>query len=119
MILGVDVMSNNKGQALVEFIIVAPILILIIMAIVDISNIASKKMKLENNLDTVVSLYQDKNFNSIESLSNTEHFIFNYEKNNDTTTISLKQNIKVFTPFLNKIIGNNYSIETKRIIYEQ
>lgn len=111
-------MKNNKGQALVEFIVVAPILILIIMSIVDISNIASKKMKLENNLDTVVSLYQDKNFNSIESLSNTEHFVFNYEKNNDVTTILLRQNIKIFTPFLNKIIGNNYSIETKRVIYE-
>jgi len=111
-------MKNSKGQALVEFIIVVPILILIIMSIIDIGNIASKKIQLENNLDVVVSLYQEKKFTNIESLSNTEHFTFNYEKKSDTTVISLKQKIQVFTPFLNKIIGNDFYVETKRIIYE-
>ena len=32
-------MKNSKGQALVEFIIVLPILLLIIMAIIDFGNI--------------------------------------------------------------------------------
>ena len=38
-------MKNNKGQALVEFIIVLPILLLIIISIVDFGNIISKKYK--------------------------------------------------------------------------
>ena len=112
-------MKNSKGQALVEFVIVVPILIFIIMAIIDIGNIVIKKMHLENNLNTVVSLYQDNDFDSIQSLKTRDNFNFVYNQNNEMTTIVLSQNIKIFTPFLNLIIGDNYTLETKRIIYEK
>lgn len=112
-------MKNNKGQALVEFVIVAPILIIIIMAIVDISNIAYKKMRLENNLNIIVDLYQKQDFSTINSLTNKENFNFSYNTNQNITTINLTKNIKIFTPFLNIILGNNYVVETKRFIYEQ
>ena len=52
-------MKNNKGQALVEFIIILPVIILLIMCIVDFGNIISNKYKLENDLDTVVKLYEN------------------------------------------------------------
>ena len=41
-----DIMKNSKGQALVEFIIVLPILLLIIMAIIDFGHIFTKKYSL-------------------------------------------------------------------------
>lgn len=112
-------MKNDKGQALVEFVIVAPILIIIIMAIVDISNIAYKKMRLENNLNIIVDLYQKQDFSTINSLTNKENFSFSYNTNQNITIITLTKNVKIFTPFLNIILGNNYVVETKRFIYEQ
>lgn len=112
-------MKNNKGQALVEFVIIVPILIFIIMAMIDISNIIVKKIQLENNLNTIVSLYQNNNLSDIQKLTTNNNFSFDYSTTDNMTTIILKQNLKIFTPFLNIIIGNNYTLETKRIIYEK
>ncbi len=112
-------MKNNRGQALVEFIIVVPILIFIIMAIIDFGNITIKKMQLENNLDTVVSLYQNNDFTTIQDLTVSEDFNFSYNKNQNMSKIVLRKNVKILTPFLNLVLGDNYSLETSRVIYEE
>lgn len=112
-------MKNSKGQALVEFVIVVPILIFVMMAMIDIGNIVIHKMRLEDNLNTIVSLYQDKNFSAIQNIAANSNFNFSYDSEQNMTTLIAKQNIKILTPFLNLIIGNNYTIETKRIIYEE
>ena len=112
-------MKNNKGQALVEFIIVMPVLIFIIMAIIDFGNIAYKKIKLENHLSEIENLYNEQKFDKINSLASNENFYVTYKTENDLTTIKLEQNIKIFTPFLNLALGDNYKLETKRVIYEK
>ncbi len=112
-------MKNNKGQALVEFVIVVPILIFIIMAIVDFGNIAYKKMRLENNLNDVVTLYQNKDLEKINLLSQNEKFDVSYTISGDTTSIILKQYVKVFTPFLNLILSDNYLLQTTKVIYNE
>ena len=60
-------MKNNKGQALVEFIIVLPILLLLIMAIIDLGNIFIKKYSIENDLDVVYDMYKVKDNNGINN----------------------------------------------------
>lgn len=112
-------MKNSKGQALVEFVIVVPILIFIIMAIIDFGNITIKKMRLENNLESIVSLYKKNNLSEINNLTTKENISFSYNTNQDMTTLTLRQNVKIFTPFLNLVLGTNYSLETSRVIYEE
>ena len=46
-------MRKPSGQALVEFIIIVPILLLILMGIVDFGNIIYQKYRLEGSLDTL------------------------------------------------------------------
>ena len=112
-------MKNSRGQALTEFIIVVPILIFIIMAIIDFGNITIKKMRLENSLDTIVSLYQNQDFKTIHDLTISDDFSFSYTKNQNISTIVLTKNVKIFTPFLNLIFGENYLLETSRTVYEK
>lgn len=50
---------NRKGQALVEFVIIMPIFIFIVIAVFDISNIIMKKYELENDVTTVSALYEE------------------------------------------------------------
>ena len=50
-------MKSNKGQALVEFIMIIPIFIFILLAIVDFGNIIYQKYQLENNIDTIADMY--------------------------------------------------------------
>ena len=52
-------MKNNRGQALVEFIMILPILILFIMAVFDFANILLKKNEMNDILNDVVSLYEN------------------------------------------------------------
>ena len=110
-------MRNNKGQALVEFIIVLPILLLIIMAIIDLGNIFTKKYSLENDLDIVVSMYKE-DYDSINSYVESKDLNISYIIEEGLITIELSKTIKVNTPILNNILGKNYNITTSRTIYE-
>ena len=56
---------NKKGQALVEFILILPILIFIILALVDIGKLNVMKMHLESVLSNVnenTDTIKDKNY---------------------------------------------------------
>ena len=50
---------DRKGQALIEFIIILPVTIYLLMVIVDFSSILIKKNGLESKMNDVVSLYKD------------------------------------------------------------
>lgn len=110
---------NNKGQALVEFIIILPVLMLIILGMVDFGNIIYKKYSLEEDLDVLVSLYQDDKTDEMNdyALKNNLGLNFLYEDGN--TTIVVSENFKINTPLLNKILNSPYKIETKRVIYHE
>ncbi len=99
---------KNKGQALVEFILILPLLILIITGLFDFGNIFFSKTKLENEMDNIINLYR-KNEPLDENVKIT--------KENEKVTITLTKNIKLNTPILNKILSNK--IETKRVIYDE
>ena len=110
---------NNKGQALVEFIIILPVLMLIILGMVDFGNIIYKKYSLEEDLDVLVSLYQDDKTDEMNdyALKNNLGLNFLYEDGN--TTIVVTDSFKINTPLLNKVLNSPYKIETKRVIYHE
>ena len=110
---------KNRGQALIEFIIILPILIMILMCIIDFGNIIYKKYNLENHLDYVVRLYQDDKKHLIDSYADKNNFIVTQEDNNDTTTITIKEKIKINTPVLSNILKSPYTISISRDIYEK
>ena len=118
MMIECDIMKNNKGQALVEFIIVLPILLLIIMAIVDFGNIFTKKYSLENDLDIVSDMYKEGNYTAINSYVESKDLNISYIIEEGLITIELSKTIKVNTPILNNILGKNYKLTTSKIIYE-
>ena len=113
-----DIMKNNKGQALIEFVIVLPILLLIIMAIIDFGNIFSKKYSLENDLDVISNMYKEQDYDSINNYVKVKNISINYEREDSFIIINLNKNIKINTPILNNILGKNYKISTSKAIYE-
>ena len=117
MMIECDIMKNNKGQALVEFIIVLPILLLIIMAIIDLGNIFVKKYSMENHIDSVYNLYiEDKN-ESIDNYVKKYDLNINYEVEEKFLVINLSKTININTPILNNILGKKYKVEVSRAIY--
>ena len=110
---------NKKGQALVEFVIVMPVLILILVAIIDYGNIYFTKLKIQNTLDDIVVLYENKEIDKMNYLAKQNGFILYHQDENKITTIVLSKDIKINAPFLNLVLGNTYKIEEKRIIYNE
>lgn len=111
-------MKNSKGQALVEFIFVLPVLLLIIMAIIDLGNIFTKKYSLENDLDNISNMYKEEKYDSINAYVKKNNLNILYEREEEFIKINISKSININTPILNNILGKNYKIETSKIIYE-
>lgn len=108
---------KNKGQALVEFIIILPIILIVLLYIVEFGTITLKKYELESNIELITELYQDGNQEKLNEYLNKNNINLTYEKNDQLTTLIITKNIKTNTPLINKILGNQ--IKTKRTIYEK
>ncbi len=112
-------MKNNKGQALVEFIIILPILLLIIISIVDFGNIISKKYSLENDIDTISNLYIEEKYDEINEYASDKNISINYKKDNDLLIITLNKDVNVTSPLISIITGKTYKVSTEKSIYSE
>lgn len=110
---------KNKGQALTEFILVLPVMMLLVLGMIDFGNIIYGKYKLENDLDTIVDLYQNENFDSITTYANKQDVVANFDENNLTTVVRVSKKLKIYTPGLNKVLSSPYQIQTQREIYHE
>ena len=113
---------NKKGQALVEFIIILPIIIFILLAIIDYGTISHTKSKLENIITDVSSMIKNnENEEEINKFVEENDNNLNLEilKEEKYITIKLYKKYDYITPGLNKIFKtDNINIERK-IYYEQ
>ncbi len=102
-------MKNKKGQALVEFVLILPVLIFLILAFIDVSRL----MIMKNHLESVLSQV-DKDTDKVED---KEYEIQISKKNDgDKVEVELKSCLEVTTPGLNKILGNPACCTTSKII---
>lgn len=107
---------SRRGQALVEFIIILPIFLLIVLSAIDFGNILYQKYRLENSLDYVMELQSQDKEMEIAKYINSEKLVFDYDSN--TNKVTLKKRITTFAPGLNLIFKDPYYIETEGIVYE-
>lgn len=109
------VLTNNKGQALVEFILIFPVIILILCIVIDFSNVYVSQNKLENKLDDVIYLIRNDKKSDINNIldDNTKYSI---SKTGSYATVELTSKVKFITPFSNIFFKNDYNISTKRVI---
>ncbi len=112
---------KRNGQALVEFIIILPVLVFILLAIIDFGIIFSKNNSLENKANQVVNNFEKSvSFELLEQKlkednKNIKLSITNEE--NKYVNITITEEYKTMTPGLNLILGSPYLIEVKRVIY--
>ncbi|MBR3161701.1 MAG: pilus assembly protein [Bacilli bacterium] len=107
---------NRKGQALIEFVLIMPVLLFILLAVFDFGMILSNKTNLSSISEDIVNMYQ--NGEPIETINNEykdvkiniENYKSKYKK------ITIEKDLKVFTPGLSNILGNPYQIKIERVI---
>ena len=110
---------KQKGQALVEFIIILPIFLLLLYGALDLGNILLKKYQLESDMDTIVYLYQQNKKEEIVQYSKTHQLEVFYHEEGVYTTIILYKQVSVATPGLNLLLSNPYTIEIERVVYHE
>lgn len=109
-------MKNNRGQALIEFILIVPVLAMFILGMFDVGNIIYKKYQLENQLDYIIDLYEGNKTNDIANYIRSEKINMKDNKTEEYTTITLSKNITFLTPGASKILGSSYTVSTSRTI---
>ncbi len=108
---------NKKGQALVEFILILPVILIVFMALVDVGGIFMQKIDLNNSMETVTDLYQNNNKKELMAYVAKENLTYDESVTDDTVKITLKKSISVSAPILSNVLGKNYKIETSKVIY--
>lgn len=109
-------MKNNKGQALVEFILILPVILAILLVIIDLGKIFNEKNTLENTSIDIIELYKNgKSIDEIKDKYNDISITTNIEDN--YLTLKLKKEIEIITPGLNIVLDNPFVVEVERVVY--
>jgi hypothetical protein len=112
-------MAKKKGQALVEFVIILPIFIFMLLAIIDFGQILYTQNQLENVLDLVIENYQQnqtlEELNQELKKSNTKQSV-EIKNEEDYVIFTLKEQVNIITPFLNLFLNNPFEVITERAI---
>ncbi len=108
---------KEKGQALVEFILILPVILLIFMALIDVGNIFIQKLSLNDAMQTVTDLYQNDEKKELLAYVANEELVYDEKTNNDMVTLILQKNIEISAPGLSNVLGKNYTIEETKTIY--
>lgn len=107
---------NRRGQALVEFVLILPVFILILLSMIDFGNILSSKNNLEGiSTDVVRLILNGKSVSDINGeYSDVSVEVSNYK--DGYRKIIVKKKVDVITPFLDRILGNSFVVKVERII---
>ena len=110
---------NNKAQALVEFVILLPIIIMILFIVIDFAFVFYNKNTLEGMMNDV-ALYKQKG-KSYEEIKSTlpKDVTLSYKNNNNKSTMTLTTKIDLITPFASTFFNNPYEISTERVILNE
>ena len=109
---------NKKGQALIEFILILPVLLLILMAMIDIGNIFLTKYTLNSDLDNITTMYKNGDLKELGTYLASENIILDDKTLNGMTTLTVKKNIEINAPVLSNVLGEKYEITSSKVIYE-
>lgn len=111
--------NKQSGQALIEFVIILPVIILLIFSFIDLGRIVLENNRLENLTTIVIDKYKETNdyeetkkyINSLENNINLDISI-----SDNLLTISLSKDINLVTPGLNNILDNPYIVKSERVV---
>ena len=108
---------NKKGQALVEFIIILPIFLVLVLGVIDLGNILYQKTMLEGKMNDVIYMYENGN-SSLEILEDMDlkNTTLDITEDDRTIRIHLKKEIDLITPGLNLVLDNPYQLDVSRSI---
>ncbi len=111
-------MKEQRGQALIEFIMILPILLLIMMIIYDIGNILYQKYNLQNDIDIISDYILNEEIETAREYANKKKITLDIENEDNIYKIKLKYKMQINTPGLDKALGNPYEINEEKLVFK-
>lgn len=112
-------MMNNKGQTLIFFVVILPILLLVFMFFIDLSSMNYEKNKLDNLAKECISYMIDgKSEDSIEELIKLSDDNIEYEIYSNKIILKKEYNPIFLTINSNEIksVYTGYKLKNKKVI---
>lgn len=109
-------MKNKKGQALVEFIILLPIILILLFTTIDVFNLINKKNDLETKVSDQINLFTAKKI-TLSDLQNSfdKKCDVKIVENDDYIEIYVSKSHNWISPITGLILGKE-KINIKRVI---
>lgn len=114
---------NKKGQALVEFLLILPVLVMILFALIDFGRIYYSKITLSTKINDIDKMYKN-NYETTEILKilkkeDKEVNISITKKDDKFVEYQISKNIEIITPGLSIILDNPFEVIEKRVAYDE
>ena len=110
---------NKKGQALVEFVLILPIFLIIVMTLIDVGNIFLKKYELNKDVDMIATYYQNGEKEKALAYAANEDLSISENHENNMDIITVKKEVEINAPMLSNVLGKKHIItQTKYYIGE-
>lgn len=110
---------NKRGQALVEFIIIAPLFVMMILCLVDFGKIYYTKNSLESVLNDIILLKnngKDDSYVNKYLEDNIEDAKLDIKKEDNEISYVISKDVDISTPGLNIVLSSPYNVKVKRIL---
>lgn len=110
---------NDKGQALIEFVLILPVLVFLIFAVIDFGNIVLTRNRMESDATMMLELIaKEASYDDMVRVLNEESDIpisldLHYQEDGFVQVV-LTGNVSLMTPGLNLILGNHYLVKIER-----
>ena len=119
--LGKDIVKkkmnkNKSGQALAEFVLILPIILMILFIVIDLANVFYNKNKLESTTDTIVSYIESGKSSKLNKFIKDEDVTYTSTSGAGEYVITVKKDVVLSTPFADMFFDNPYTIKTKRVV---
>ena len=112
--------KNRRGQALIEFVLLLPVIVMILFVIIDFSFIFYNKNHLEGVLNQIVEYNEKgKTLEQIKEVYAGENIGISYNDSNDIRKIVINKNINLITPFSGTIFSNPYKLTAERTVFNE
>lgn len=106
---------NNKGQSLVLFILIIPILLSFTALVIDVGRAVSEKSSLNNKIELIIECGLEDNLTNDEVNELTEHNLsdYDYEVNINDNVIEINASTYVEGIFSNILDFKGFNIESE------
>ena len=109
---------NKKGQALVEFVLILPVVLILIFSSIDVFFLAMEKNNLNSALNDEIELFINDKIDVDTMKKDLKKYNVKTKKDDKYLTIKISKKVKWISPVTNMLL-KNYTITSKKVIISE